>query len=74
MKKIKIKRKIPIIQVGSFIQQNFGEKITKHGYGIYDVKQDKYDFVDLQNEKPFLSFFIDSIDCIEKETEKLVNY
>jgi len=60
--------------VGSFAQQGFGEKINKHGYGIYNISEDKYEFVDLINEKPFLSFFIDSIDCIENGTEKLVNF
>ena len=31
-------------------------KDGKHGYGIYDVENDKYEFVDLENPKPFLSF------------------
>lgn len=74
MEKIKLKRKVPIIQIGSFIQQNFGEKTTKHGYGIYDVLEDKYSFVDLPNTKPFLSFYINSIDFLEEGSEKLINY
>lgn len=74
MSRIKIKKKTRIVQIGSTIQQNYGEKITKHGYGIYTVSEDKYEFFDLKNEKPFLSFFIDSIDCIENGTEKLVNF
>ena len=49
MNKIKLKRKIPIIQIGSTIQQNFGETVKSHGYGIYDVENDKYNFVDLDN-------------------------
>ena len=60
--------------VGSTIQQNFGETIRKHGYGIYEIEQDNYIFVDLPNPKPFLSFYIDSIGALEKGTEKLVNY
>ena len=60
--------------IGSIIQQNFGEKVTKHGYGVYDIIKDEYDFIDLPNPKPFLSFYINSIDCLEKGTEKLVNY
>lgn len=60
--------------IGSTIQQNFGERITKHGYGVYEVEKDEYTFVDLPNPKPFLSFYINSIDCLEKGTEKLVNY
>lgn len=74
MGKIKIKKLIPIIQIGSLIQQNFGETVRKHGYGVYDVEKDEYNFVDLPNPKPFLSLYINSIDCLEKGSEKLVNY
>lgn len=60
--------------IGSTIQQNFGERITKHGYGVYEIDKDEYTFVDLPNPKPFLSFYIDSIDCLEQGSEKLVNF
>ncbi len=59
--------------VGSTIQQNFGEKIDKHGYGVYDVETDQYDFVDLPNPKPFLKFQIKSIDDLVNGAEKLLN-
>ena len=59
--------------VGSTIQQKFGEKIDKHGYGVYDVETDQYDFVDLPNPKPFLKFQIKSIDDLVNGTEKLLN-
>jgi DNA repair exonuclease SbcCD nuclease subunit len=59
--------------VGSTIQQNFGEKIDKHGYGVYDVETDQYDFVDLPNPKPFLKSQIKSIDDLANGTEKLLN-
>ena len=74
MGKIKIKKQIPIIQVGSTIQQNYGETITKHGFGIYNLETDEYSFVDLHNPKPFLSFMIDSIDNLVDGTERLLNY
>jgi len=59
--------------IGSTIQQNFGESITKHGYGIYDVNTDSYTFVDIHNPKPFLSFKIESIKDLEDGTERLLN-
>lgn len=59
--------------IGSTIQQNFGETIKKHGFGIYDVNQNKYEFVDLINSKPFLSFSIKSFDDIVNGTERLTN-
>ena len=59
--------------VGSTIQQNYGETIKNHGYGIYDVENDNYTFVDLENPKPFLSFKIKSFDDILNGGEKLAN-
>jgi hypothetical protein len=73
MGKIKMKKQIPIIQVGSTIQQNYGESITKHGFGIYDLETDEYSFVDLPNKRPFLSFKINSFDDIETGSEILKN-
>lgn len=60
--------------IGSTIQQNYGETITKHGYGVYTLDADQYDFVDLPNVKPFLSFYMNSFEVLEKGSEKLVNY
>ena len=61
------------IMVGSLIQQNFGETVKHHGYGIYDVDTNGYEFHDLQNENPFLHFRINDIKDIENETEEHVN-
>ena len=71
--KIKIKKKIPLIQIGSTIQQNYGENIKKHGFGIYNLESGEYSFVNLENPKPFLSFKMKSFDDIINGTEKLVN-
>ena len=61
------------IMIGSLIQQNFGETVKHHGYGIYDVTTNEYTFHDLQNENPFLHFKINDIKDIENETEEHVN-
>jgi DNA repair exonuclease SbcCD nuclease subunit len=61
------------IMVGSLIQQNFGETIKRHGYGIYDVIEDTYNFVDLENDQPFMHFSISDIKDIENEKEELLN-
>jgi len=61
------------VMIGSTIQQNFGESINKHGFGVYDLDSDEYSFVDLDNPKPFLSFKMKSFDDIINGTEKLVN-
>ena len=61
------------VMVGSLIQQNFGETVKHHGYGVYDVNTDEYVFHDLKNEQPFLHFKINDIKDIEDEKEELVN-
>ena len=62
------------IMIGSLIQQNFGETVKHHGYGVYDVTTNEYDFHDLKNEKPFLHFKITDIKDIEDEKEELLNF
>ena len=59
--------------IGSTIQQNYGETLKNHGYGIYDVINDTYEFVDLENPKPFLSFKIKSFEDILNGDERLAN-
>lgn len=60
--------------VGSTIQQNFGETFRKHGFGIYELETDTYNFVDLENKKPFLAFKIKSIEDLVNGTEQLTNH
>jgi len=59
--------------IGSTIQQNFGENINKHGYGVYDVESNEYTFVDIPNPKPFLKFKIDSFEDLVSGSEVLLN-
>ena len=61
------------VMVGSLIQQNFGESVKHHGYGVYDMKTNNYTFHDMENEQPFLHFKISDINAIENEKEELVN-
>ena len=37
--------------VGSTIQQGTGETIRNHGFGIYDIKKEKPEFIDLKKPK-----------------------
>jgi DNA repair exonuclease SbcCD nuclease subunit len=62
------------VMIGSLIQQNFGETISHHGYGIYDTTTDEYEFVNLVNEQPFMHFRISDIKDIENESEELLNF
>ena len=71
--KVKIRKKIPIIYPSSLIQQNFGETIKHHGYGVYDVSTDDYKFVDIDNQQPYMHFKISDIKDIETDKEELLN-
>lgn len=68
-----LNEKTPIIQIGSTIQQNFGENVSNHGYGIYNIDTGQYEFIDIENDQPFLHFKITDIEDIENEKEQLVN-
>jgi len=59
--------------VGSLIQQDFGESISKHGYGLYTVENDEYIFFDVKNPRPYMSFKIGSIEDINYGDEILAN-
>jgi DNA repair exonuclease SbcCD nuclease subunit len=59
--------------IGSTLIQNFGEKISNHGYGVYNVAKDEYTTHELFNKRPFLKFKITSIEDIENGAEILTN-
>jgi len=61
------------VMIGSLIQQNYGETVNYHGYGILDVDTLKYVYKDLENNQPFLHFKITDIDDIENDKETLLN-
>jgi len=61
------------IMIGSLIQQDFGEKIKHHGYGIYNVENNEYKFYDIYNDSPFMFFSINDISDIENGKEELLN-
>lgn len=61
------------VMIGSLIQQNFGETVKHHGYGIYNMETNEYTFHDLPNEQPFLHFTISDINDIENGEEVHVN-
>jgi hypothetical protein len=66
----------PVIMVGSFIQQNFGETVSQHGFNIVKINNDKllsYEFHDIENPVKYLTFKITDISDIEENNELLVN-
>lgn len=72
-KKIKIRKIIPIVYPSSLIQQNYGEKIGKHGFLTWDVDTLTYEEHDIKTNHGFYQFKIESIDDIENDKEILIN-
>ena len=60
--------------IGSLIQNNIGENVRNHGFGVLDIETLTYNYVDLFNPKPFLKFEIKSFDDIENGSEVLKNF
>lgn len=59
--------------IGSCIQQNYGETIDGHGYGILDIETMNYETRELLNPRPFLHFKINSFEDIINGTETITN-
>lgn len=64
----------PIVYSSSLIQKDFGETITHHGYVLWDVSENSYQFVELKNtERGYYKFEISDISDIENNKEQLKN-
>ena len=64
----------PVIQVGSLIQQGFGETVTNHGYCVVDLDVDNFSFKNLDNSTGFYTFEISSLKDLESGEERIMNY
>ncbi len=71
--KINIKKVIPINYVGSLIQQNFGENVSNHGFLVWDVATKKFDEYNVENNYPYYSFKINSLNDLEEGKEIITN-
>lgn len=65
---------IPIVYVGSLIQQDHGENINGHGYLLLDIETLTFTEHNIQNDSGFYTFTINNIDDIDNNTEELINY
>ena len=65
---------VNMLYVGSLIQQDHGENISKHGYIILNTNTLEYEEYDIPNDNAFYTFSINSMDDIDKNIEKLINF
>lgn len=73
---LSVPSKKAIIFPGSFIQQDFAETISSHGYCTINIsKKEKitYEFTDLDNPVKYYNFLINDIEDIYEEQEILKN-
>lgn len=62
-----------VIYPGSLIQQNFGETVSEHGFGILDLTDMSYKFHDIENPVKYLTFKITDFSDIEEGSEMFTN-
>ena len=68
-----IHKGINIAYCGSFMQQDFGERVSEHGYLIWDVEHLDYTEHDIDSDYGYYVFKINSLDELELEKEYLTN-
>lgn len=65
---------VEIIYSGSLIQQTFGETTTQHGFVVWDLEDKVHTFMELPTDYGLYDFEISSIEDIDGDFEKLINY
>jgi len=73
MKKIKIKKVVPVVMPSSLIQQNFGETVSKHGYLWWDLETKTFEEFDINTNYGFYQFKIKSMEDLTNNSEKITN-
>lgn len=63
-----------IVYPGSVVQKDYGESITQHGYVVWNIESDNYEFIDIPSDYGYYDFTVKSIEDIENDVEKLNNY
>ena len=62
-----------ITYCGSFIQQDFGERVSDHGYLIWDVEHLDYTEHNIETDYGYYVFKINSLEDIDTQREYLTN-
>ena len=64
---------IPVVYVGSLVQQDFGESVSNHGFLLWDVESRTYEGFEVENPYKYYLFEVNSIDDIDNNEEVLKN-
>lgn len=63
-----------IVYSGSVVQKDYGESLTQHGYVIWNLEKDEYEFVDIPSDYGYYDFTVTSLEDIKDDKEVLNNY
>ena len=65
---------VQLVYGGSLIQQNFGENVSEHGYVLWDVIDETFKFIDIDNkDNGYYVVSINSIDDLDNDLEEFIN-
>lgn len=72
---LKTKSGIDVIYPGSMVQQNYGETVSQHGYGVLTITDKGFDYklYDIDNPVKYLTFKITDFSDIEEGCEMFTN-
>jgi len=63
-----------VIYPGSLIQQSYGETISQHGFAVWNLEDMSYKFIDIENDYGLYDIEVNSIDDVDEDKEKLINF
>jgi DNA repair exonuclease SbcCD nuclease subunit len=73
---LQTRKGVKVIMPGSFIQQDFSETVSEHGYNLIKINGnvvESFSFTDIENPIKYLNFKINDFEDIEDGSEILTN-
>ena len=63
-----------IVYPGSLIQQTYGETVSQHGFAVWNVEDMSYKFIDIDSDYGLYDVEIDSVNDVDEDKERLINF
>ena len=65
---------VEIVYCGSLIQQTYGETVSQHGFVVWNTNTLDHNYVDVETNYGLYDIEISSIDDIDEDKERLINF
>lgn len=65
---------IDIVYPSSLIQKDFGETVSQHGFVVWNMEDMTHKFVELETDYGLYDVSIESIEDIDEDKERLINF